>query len=73
MYKPPQMEKKNQLLFKNLIKRKATETIHGKQCVSACYVKHIINMKWYIIQNLKQKHLELQLLCMGVHSKPEQP
>lgn len=28
-------------------------------------MKHI---KWYIIQNLKQKHLELQLLPMGVHS-----
>ena len=69
----PKNGKKNSCFLKNLIKRKATETIHGKQCVWACYVKHIINMKWYIIQNLKQKHLELQLLCMGVHSKPEQP
>lgn len=30
-------------------------------------MKHI-NMKWYIVQNLKEKHLALQLLCMGVHS-----
>lgn len=43
---------------------------HGKQYVWACYVKHI-NMKWCIIQKLKQKHLDPQLLSMGVHWKAE--
>lgn len=54
-----------QLHFKNRIKRKPhTEYVPWE---TLCYVKHI-NMKWYIIQDLEQKHLEPQLPCMGVHS-----
>lgn len=62
----PKME--IQLHFKNLIKRKPHIRIMGNSVFEPLMWN--INMKWYIIQNLKQKHLEPQLLGMGVHSKP---